>query len=314
MSKGVKDKKLFFIVNPVSGGGTAAAFWDASLPLLDAAGYTYSWEYTRPGEICGQIRRAVLEENAEVVIAVGGDGTLYDTINALVCDDKLIRSDIILAAYPTGSACDFSRSIYPGGKCSLHKLIENSSPRLIDIGRCRFDQGDCRYFINSFDIGAGADTCEAVNNNSGKVKRFWRNGRIAFKLTALKILMNFNYTVTEIELDDEKFSGEYIIMGCGNGAYIGGGMMLFPQASLTDGKLDLLLIPRKTRLQILKLFTKVYDGTILDIDGVVYRQTGRARFASARPVAAELDGEIPGCAPLEVSVLGGLLPLLLPEE
>ena len=126
--------------------------------------------------------------------------------------------------------------------------------------------------------------------------------------------MNFNYTVTEIELDDEKFSGEYIIMGCGNGAYIGGGMMLFPQASLTDGKLDLLLIPRKTRLQILKLFTKVYDGTILDIDGVVYRQTGRARFASARPVAAELDGEIPGCAPLEVSVLGGLLPLLLPEE
>ncbi len=308
----IHGKKLFFIINPRAGAGRGEKYWQEAEPRLRKEGYDLSWEYTRSGEIRSQVRRAVLEKGAEVVIALGGDGTLYDVLNGLVEKDSLLRENVVFAAYPVGSACDFGRMIFPDGVPDLIDFLESAEQRPIDIGRCAFADGAVHYFINSFDVGAGADTCAAVNAGEGRRKRFWKNGQIAFKLTALKILMSFRYTQTTIRLPGERFSGEYIIIGCGSGIYIGGGMALFPRAQLDDGMLDLLLVPRMNRLRILSVFSRVYDGSVIYLPGVIYRQTPEAEISCARPLMAELDGELPGQTPVRLSAMPSFLPFLMP--
>ena len=64
-------------------------------------------------------------------------------------------------------------------------------------------------------------------------------------------------------------------------------MKLFPKASLDDGLLDLLLIPRKSKLDILRLFPKVYSGEITNIDGVVYLQAASLKIVTAQPINIE---------------------------
>lgn len=313
MGAQIKDKLIYCIVNPDAGGGKSRRWWQSTMPDLDRCGYHYFWDYMQPGQIESQVRTAILEQGAEVVVVVGGDGSIFEVVNAVVCRDALIKEGLIIAVAPTGSACDFARQIFPGRQNGLLPLLDQGEVRLVDLGHCRFQCGEQfeeKYYINSFDTGVGADTCFGVNAKKGRIKKLL-NGRLAFMLTALKVLMTYQYRHTVIELDRRKIEGEFIITGLGNGSYIGGGMKLFPQASLDDGLLDLLLIPRKRRMEILRLFPKVYSGEAIHIDGVTYLQTDHATITTEQPINIELDGEVPGTTAAQLRVIPRVLPLLL---
>lgn len=317
MAQGVRGRKLFFIINPNAGGGHAHDWWQEIRPELDAAGYDYFWQFTENGHAAQQVREAIVSGGAQAIVAVGGDGSLYHAINGMVENDALLREDLLFVVAPLGSSCDFGRLFYGGRqeKADLLRLLAEGEIRRIDLGRCFFP-GDVlwpprvKYFINSFDAGAGADTCVKVNAADGQLKKFWRGGRIAFLLASLKVLMTFAYTKARIELPEQTIEGEYIIIGLGNGKFAGGGMMLFPRAALNDGLLDLLLVPRKGRLEILLVFYRVYRGTILGIKGVAYQQVKKAKISAERPLFVEMDGEVPGQTDVELRVLPAFLPIL----
>ncbi len=315
MEAKIRDKRIYCIINPDAGGGNSRIWWETTMPELDQRGYRYSWEYMHPGHIKEQVQTAVIEQGAEVIVVVGGDGSIFEVINAMVEQDKLIKEGLILVVSPTGSACDFARHIYPQQPKSLPDLLEHGQIHHIDLGCCCFQQQEAavtKYYINSFDTGVGADTCFAVNDKAGKIKKILKNGQMAFMLTALKVLMTYKYCHARIELPEQTIEGEFIITGLGNGSYIGGGMKLFPHAALDDGLLDLLLIPRKSRLNILRLFPKVYSGDVINIAGTVYLQTPTAQISTQQPINIELDGEVPGTTDAEIRVIPKLLPLLLP--
>lgn len=315
MEAKIRYKRIYCIINPDAGGGNSRTWWETTMPELDRRGYRYSWEYMHPGHIKQQVRTAVIEQGAEVIVVVGGDGSIFEVINAMVEQDKLIKEGLILVVSPTGSACDFARHIYPQQPKSLPTLLEHGQIHHIDLGCCRFQQQEAavtKYYINSFDTGVGADTCFAINDRAGKIKKILKNGQLAFMLTALKVLMTYKYCHARIQLPEQTIEGEFIITGLGNGSYIGGGMKLFPHAALDDGLLDLLLIPHKSRLNILRLFPKVYSGDVINIAGAVYLQTPTAQISTQQPINIELDGEVPGTTDAEIHVIPKLLPLLLP--
>ncbi|NLF80783.1 MAG: YegS/Rv2252/BmrU family lipid kinase [Clostridia bacterium] len=317
MAQGVRGRKIFFIINPKAGGGHARDWWQDIRPELDAAAYDYFWQFTENGREEQQIREAIISGGAQAIVAVGGDGSLYHAINGMVENDALLREDMLFVVAPIGSSCDFGRFFYDGRqkKADFLRLLAEGEIRRIDLGRCFFPGNAqlpprVKYFINSFDAGAGADACVEVNAGGGRLKKFWRGGRLAFLLASLKVLMTFTYTEARIELPERIIKGEYIIIGIGNGKFAGGGMMLFPRAALDDGLLDLLLVPRKGRLEILRVFSRVYRGTILGIQGIVYHQVKEAKISAARPLFVEMDGEVPGQTDVELRVLPAFLPIL----
>ena len=312
-------KKIFFLINPHAGGADSYQWWEQTKPLLDEMGFDYFFEYSIHDQIDDQVKAAVKVGGAQVVVAVGGDGTFSHALNGLIENDALLRDDIVFVAAPLGTSCDFPRLIYPDRLQGLIELLKNGVVKNIDIGRGSFidEQGrssQVKYFINSFDAGVGANICVAVNANQGRVKKILKSGKLAFMLTSLKELMRYQYTHIHIELDLETIKGEYIIIGFGNGVYAGGGMTLFPKAKIDDGKLDLLLIPRKGRLEMLRLFSKVYNGTVNKIDGTIYRQLEHIKIKSAVPIYVEMDGEVPGMTDIELDVMPAFLPLLVFED
>lgn len=320
MERGILGKKLYFSVNPHAGGGKCRAAWERALPELLSLGIDLTWEYSAgPDKAGAQARAAVCERGAEAVVVVGGDGSLYNVLNGVIVNDRLLRDDLTLAFFPAGTACDFARTIYDGASPSLPALLQNGVVAPVDVGCCTFhgaaDARQRAYFLNSFDAGAGADTCMLVNAESGLVKRRLRNGRLAFMLTALRVLMTFPCTEAEVEADGKLYRGRYIIIGAGNGRCAGGGMLLFPRARLDDGRLELLLIEARGRLEILRLLPTVYTGGFFHARGVACLQVEQAVLRTARPAAVELDGEVPGkTAAAVVRVLPRLLPLLRPAE
>jgi len=322
MGEGFINRKLFFLINSQAGGGKAAQWWRAALPLLEQQGFDFFWQYSAGGvETARQVRRAVLEKGATVVLAAGGDGHLHDVLNGLIENDQLLRPDLALGVYPAGSGCDFARMIY------LHtgdrqqegwlKLLKQGRLRSLDVGRAAFSRPDgapaAAYFLNGVDIGLGAATCLRVNAQDRRVKRLLQ-GQMAFLLATLQALAAYDYTPTRIVADGEELSGLYLIAAAGNGVFMGGNMRLFPAAQPDDGLLDLLLVRKLPKLQVLRLFAKVYDGTVREVAEVDYRQVRSVTFLPAAPLPLELDGELPGLTPLTVRLLPRLLPVLVFDE
>ena len=320
MGRGFREHKIFILVNRFSGGGRAESWWNAALPVLERQGLDFFWQYSEGGPATSaQVRRAVLEDNATAVLAAGGDGHLHDTLNGLIEGDKLLRAGLALGIYPAGSGCDFARMIYTDNAAisteGLLDLLMNGQLLPIDVGRADFagSHGEARwaYFINGSDIGLGAETAGRVNARGGALKRLLKNGQLAFLLAALQALLSYSYLPMCIEADGEKLDGKYLIAAAGNGRFMGGKMCLFPRARLDDGLLELLLVRQMPKTRVLRLFSKVYDGTVLEVPEACYRQAKSVSLRPAQPLQLEVDGELPGFTPLNLRLLPGILPLLV---
>jgi diacylglycerol kinase family enzyme len=223
----------------------------------------------------------------------------------------------VFVACPAGSGCDFGRFVYGRRGENLLDLLAHGAIMPIDIGRCDFKDENGKkqrkYYINSFDVGAGADTCCTVNSSFSWMKRIFSNGHLPFLVSALKELMTFKYTATKVEADGELFEGEYLIIGAGNGAYAGGGMNLFPNARMDDGLLDVILVKRRSKIHIMRDFPRLYDGNLKNVPDLEYRQVKSVTITTQRRIPLELDGEVPGYTDTQICVLPGLLPLLKPD-
>ena len=320
MSEGIRSHRIFFIVNKYSGGGRAGSWWRSALPILEQQGLDFFWQYSEGGAATSaQVRRAVLEENATAVLAVGGDGHMHDIVNGLIAEDKLLREGLVYGVYPAGSGCDFARMLFKNGKNNningLLELLFNGQLLPIDVGRADFfgsdGEGRRTYFINGSDIGLGAETAWRVNARDGFLKRLLKNGQLAFFVAAMQALLAYKYLPMRIEADGENLDGQYLIAAAGNGRYMGGNMCLFPRAKLDDGLLELLLVGKMPKIRALRLFAKVYNGTVLEIKEVCYRQSRNVSLVPDKPLPLELDGELPGFTPLNICVLPQILPLLV---
>lgn len=319
MAAGILDRRIFFIINPEAGSGRARSAWEALLPKITELVPDFFWAYSQfAGSITQQVREAVRDNGARAVIVLGGDGSLNDALNGLVEDDRLIREDVVLGFHSIGSGCDFARTVHQKKKPSLLTLLQSGQVRQIDIGCCDYstkqETVQRAYYINSFDAGAGADSCLAVNAEGGRIKRMFRNGKIAFLVTALKVLCTFHYTATVVETAERTYQGHYIIIGVGNGRFCGGGMQLYPQAKLDDGLLDLLLVEKRSLPAILYAFTKIYSGKFVREKNIHYLQTKQVRIAAMSPLVIEIDGEVPGTTRADIFVLPKLLPLLVQAD
>ncbi|MCL1816813.1 MAG: diacylglycerol kinase family lipid kinase [Clostridiales bacterium] len=319
MGEGFKGRRIFIIINQKAGGGRAEKWWHSALSFLDQQGLDYFWRYSAGGSAtAAQVKQAVLEEQATAVLAVGGDGHIHDVVNGLIVEDKLIRENVALGIFPAGSGCDFARNIYNNKEDysddGFLDLLQNGHILPIDVGRADYFSADNQerrtYFINGCDIGLGAETAFRVNAKGGYLKRLLRNGQLAFFVAAMQALFNYRYIPIYIEADGEILNGNYLIAAGGNGRFMGGKMCLFPEAKINDGFLEMFLVQQMPIIRVLRLFAKVYDGSVLEVTQVCHRRVQSLSIKSANPLRLELDGELPGVTPLVVNILPGILPLL----
>lgn len=304
-------KKIAFIVNPSAAMGSVRRKWPEIEALArDRLGSFQSLFTTGPGDAT-RLARSALMDGAELVVCVGGDGTLNEVVNGFMGERGSIRPEAILGFIPCGTGCDFIRTVpIPSVPRRALDLIKSTHTQAIDLGRLQYRNHQGRpsstYFHNIVSFGLGGEVDERVNRTS---KAF--GGFISFILATLISILIYDKKSIRLKVDN---GVEQRIMSwnvaVANGQYHGGGMWIAPGAAVNDGLFHVTVIGDLTPREVFWHFPKLYNGKILQIRKVRTFTGRRVEAHADSRVLLDMDGEQPGRLPIVIDMVPDALRLI----
>ncbi len=296
--------RFLLVVNPRSANrSTGRNWWKLRKRLQEVLPPFRAVRTAGPGDAARFAARAA--GRYEVVVAVGGDGTIGEVANGLLANDT---GGTALGVLPRGTGSDLVRTLgIPRDIDEAASLLAGGSRRKIDVGRATFTdfsgERSSRWFVNAAEVGMGAMVCREVNRAKRRLP-----GQAAFWWAILTTMRRYDPAVATVVTDGSP-SRELLLNNAwiANGCYSGGGMRTAPRARLDDGLLDAIVVEqaggwgRITRLQ------KLRSGTFVDMPEVDYRQVTRAEFSAETPILVETDGDAVGTTPATFECLPGQL-------
>ena len=299
------------IFNPVSAAGTTGRRREE---ILDAIRRHIDPDFSLfvtngPRTAAGSAREAV-RRGTDLLIAVGGDGTIQDVVNGLFACREPLNPRFELGFISAGTGRGLAQSLgWPLGLEDQCAAIGRGIVRRIDIGRTVFADVDGRtverYFVNECQAGIGGEVVKRVQTGH---KKF--GGLLAFGLATLGTALRYpNRTITYAVDDGPAVTGPFVGIVAANGNVMAGGMKLAPRAQVGDGRLDILLMHGQTTSERLRNFPKIYSGRHLASPKFGYLNGRSLTLASDEDVPFEADGELFGRLPCRIEVLPGALKL-----
>jgi len=290
------------VMNPRAASGRLLAQWPTLAGhIRDCLGPFRLATTTQPAE-ASALARELAESGLDLVIAVGGDGTIGEVADGLLRAGR--KPD--LGILPIGTGVDFARSLDIGS--STHEAIDaiaSGRRRRIDAGRITFvgDDGrpDMKYFINEASAGLSGPTVRAVN----AAKASGRGGKFVFLYHTLAQLLRYRWDAVRVTLDGtETIESRIAVVAACNGRYFGSGMMVAPHAELDDGLLDVVIVKAANKLALLGVLNAAYSGRHITSRHCIVRRVRRIDIEPVRdPALIDIDGESPGRLPARVEVL-----------
>lgn len=264
-----------YIVNPASGRGRGKRVAEALPLLLSARGITGRIHLTScPGEATDLAARAA--EECAVVAAVGGDGTAHEVVNGIA------GTRASFALLPVGSGNDLARALeVPSELGAALDVIARGRTSRIDLGRF-----EGRWFANSLGLGFEAQ----VTIESRKIRRL--RGFAIYLWAVAKALRRLHCPYLVIRADAASFEGRRLLVCVGNGARVGGGFLLTPDARPDDGLLDVCIVDAMGPLDILRLLPRSLDGTHVTNPAVTMLRTRTLSISSSDGFPFHADGEV----------------------
>lgn len=301
--------RSFVIVNPASAAGATGRRWDRIAKLLRSSLGDFEHVATqKPGEAT-TLSRAALREGFEMVVAVGGDGTLNEVVGGFFEGSAAVAPEAALGVVALGTGCDFGRTIQQTDLESACARLAGRKTRSIDVGLARFtghdDAPKVRIFINVASFGCGGLVAHLVSPRLKAV-----SGQLAFTLATLRALAVYRDRVVSVEFDAMP-PRSFAITNCafGNGRFFGAGMQVAPAAQLDDGELDVTIWSGFSLMDFIRKRHTLYDGSHVREPGAQVLRCRRAIASSETTVLLELDGESAGRLPVQLEVLAGAVKL-----
>jgi diacylglycerol kinase (ATP) len=290
------------VVNPAAGGGRTERLWQNLKDDLQRIGLVFDWAATTGRHTAIDLARAAADSGAQLIVAVGGDGTLNEVVNGVT---REAGPSPIVGAVLTGRGCDAARNLGLSADLhtAVHALVHGVEARL-DLVRGEWPDGTRRYVINA--AGAGFDAAVARRAVTGG-----RRGTLPYVSAIVKTLASHVTVPAEVEADGEvAWTGGLSSAVVANGAYYGGGMKIAPGADPADGHLDLVVLGDLGRLELLCWLPTVYRGAHLACPKVATRRARRLTIRASSPLPVHVDGEVAGDTPVTFEIRPGALRLL----
>ncbi|HEY3234123.1 MAG TPA: diacylglycerol kinase family protein [Polyangiaceae bacterium] len=298
--------KVRVLVNPAAGSGAAVAKLTGIETALKRHRLDYDVVRTQgPGDAPRLVREAD-EDGVDCIAVVGGDGTLNEVVQAYIDDKGQAQRGPDLALIPAGTGGDFRRCFGLGDSAdaAISRLAESAAQK-VDLGVVRLTSktGESKLcaFINVTSFGIGGLTDRIVNSGPK-----WMGGRAAFFLGTLRAMATYKNAPVAVRVDGAlAYEGLVLNVAIANGRYFGGGMFIAPNAELSDGLLDLVVLGDLTVAQSLRLAPKLYRGLHLNEPGVRHTRGAVVEAEPLRPtedVLIDMDGETPGRLPLRAEL------------
>ena len=238
-----------------------------------------------PGEARALAEQAVAE-GYEKVVAAGGDGTINEVVNGIA------GSKTALGLLPLGTMNVFATELgLPIG--NLRKcwdIIENGPVKAVDLLRANE-----RHFVQLAGIGFDAQIVAATSFDFKKTL-----GPLSYIISATQIASKKPPRLT-VRGGGTTREGSFVMIG--NGRYYGGPFILFKDALVDDGMLDVLIFKNLGYLDIVRYFQAIMLGHHTTLSDVEYFQTAQARVTSLEAVPVEVDGDVIGTLPVTFKVV-----------
>lgn len=236
---------LHFIVNPISGKGKHAISKELLLKNFSIENYRVEVEYTEYKNHAKELAATAILKKPHCIIACGGDGTINEVASSMV------NSDILLGIIPVGSGNGLASNLKIPKKISeAISIIKAGVSSKIDVGTI-----NSHYFFSNMGIGIDAMIIK-------KYEQIGKRTLLAYVKASLSSSFSFKPKETAVDIQGTTQLSKPFMLFISNSNEMGYAMSLTPQASLVDGKLDLVQIPQLNFMEKIALGFHVLTNSV----------------------------------------------------
>lgn len=305
------------VVNPASASGRTAHRWQQIEQRLIEQGLETQTRLTAGVGDAADLTRAFLQEGGREIVVLGGDGTINEVVSGCIAEDgrQVLADEITLGVIHQGTGGDLARGLgLPTRLDAAIAVACTGEPKPVDVGVATFrtdgDGAATRAFVGVSNVGMGAEVVERV---TGRLKRLGNNG--AFAAATVACLLRNRARPVTVTVDGTRHDLSIVDLIVANNRFMGGGMLVAPDAQIDDGRFDVVLISAANAARLVATFPRIYRGT--------HVQHPLVRVERAREVVVEapgdgegvvLDGELVGRTPVEYRMLPAPLRIRVPSR
>jgi YegS/Rv2252/BmrU family lipid kinase len=243
------------------------------------------------------------------LVVVGGDGSVNEVVNGVVGE-----AGVELAVIPRGTGWDFVRTFgIPRDLDGAIDVALDGAVREIDVGAVSYRAwagGEAKaHFANVGSAGISGAIAQRANESSKAL-----GGKVSYYWATLAVFLGWQTGEMTVTVDDERRSARMIDAMVCNGKFLGGGMMMCPDAEPDDGLFDVMLIGDVTKRDLAFVLPKTYKGRHLPHPRLELLRGRTVTVDAAEPLPIELDGEQPGTTPARFEVVPRALRLRVPAS
>lgn len=267
-------KKLIFIVNPISGTQSKELVLNLLDEKIDKEKYSWDVVYTERAGHAIEIAAQAAENKADAVIAIGGDGTINEIGRSLV------HTETALGIIPCGSGNGLARHLHiPMEPKKALEIINDGVTDIIDYGKINGTDFFCT-------CGVGFDAFVSLKfANAGK------RGLLTYLEKTLQESLTYQPETYELETEDGSYKYKAFLIACGNASQYGNNAYITPQATITDGLMDVTILEPFTVLDVPSLAFQLFNKTIDQNSRIKTFRCKKLRIHRSKPGVVHFDGD-----------------------
>ena len=294
------------IVNPASGGGRCGRDAPRLLEEWRRRDFAFDLETTRgPGDARETAGRTFLA-GRRTFVSVGGDGTLFEIVNGIM-DAKSDMSGTTICVAPLGTGNSLARDLpsVPAKHAVEEALAASAAPTDLLRVTCRERTFHCANMVS---FGFAAAVGRVVNNHLKPLGPAGYSVGVVWMVAWLAPHL-LPYGLAGGPTRREKLT----LLSVANSRYTGAGMMMAPDARIDDGLIDIVSGAAIGRLELLRLFPKIFDGSHVGHRAVRQERSTSLEFDFDAPVGMIADGEFLEATPVRIDVVPKALRMIALE-
>lgn len=287
--------KILFIANPIAGGKSKARAVSLIGSCLDPSRYEWEVAYTTGP---GHATQLAAETDAEVVVAIGGDGTVDEVAKGILGTSKTLG----IIPCGSGDGLAFHLHLTRDVKKAL-SIINDGYTRVIDHAIINGEPFFCT-------CGVGVDAVVSQKFATGN-----RRGLPAYIDQTIKTWFQFHPETYTLEMDNCTISAKAMLITVGNANQWGNKVLITPQASLCDGLLDVTILEPMLLAEVPLLAAQLINGTVNRNPRVKSFRCSRIKIIRQSEGAAHYDGEATTLGKeIDIRIVPSALKVIVPKR
>lgn len=293
-----EKKRIIFIINPMSGTQNKESVIHLIDEVIDKSKASWEIRYTENAGHAVEIAAEAVKEGIDIVVAVGGDGTVNEV------GRSLINTETAMAILPFGSGNGLARHLQI--PMETRKALEVINEGIIE----EIDYGEINGTPFFCTCGVGFDAFVSL-----KFAEAGKRGMLTYLEKTLQESLSYQPETYELETEDDTLKYKAFLIACGNASQYGNNAYITPKATITDGLLDVTILEPFTVLDVPSLAFQLFNKTIDHNSRIKTFKCKKLRIQRATSGVVHFDGDpmITG-TDIHVEILNKGLHVVVPKE